>query len=170
MNGDDPYAAPTRPGGYAGADSHGDFGRITAPMLTSLRETRPWVRLVSIVGFVMAALVLVMGVFVTLAGGMGGLLGDAGMSGGVGIAVGLLYVVLGVLYVVPSLYLFRYARAIGRLLDGGRGPALEEALGHQRAFWRLVGILVLIVIGLYALILVGLLIAGLAGGLAALGG
>jgi hypothetical protein len=170
MTVDDPYASPVHSGGYPGADSSGDYGRITVAMLTSLRQTRPWVRLVAIVGFVMAGLLIVMGLFMALLGGVGGIFGDDAMSGGIGIGIGLLYGVIGLIYVVPSLHLFRYAKAIGRLLEGGRGPALEEALGHQRAFWRLVGILVLVFLVLYALGLAFVVIAGIAGGLAGLGG
>jgi hypothetical protein len=76
--------------------------------------------------------------------------------------IGLMYVVMTLLYFVPSLHLGHYASSIGRLVQSGTEDDLEEALGRQRAFWKFVGIMVIVMICLYALIFVGALLFGVA--------
>src|SRR5262249_26292289 len=63
--------------------------------------------------------------------------------------------VIGLLYIAPTVYLWRYARGIQRLLDGGGQGALEEALTNQKSFWKFTGVLALIMICLYAMVLLG---------------
>jgi hypothetical protein len=106
----------------------------------ALSGTKPWVRLISILGFISAGFMIVLG-------GLGALFGSAlgemppGMS-----AVFLIYPVMGVVYLVPSLYLFRYASRIGDYLRGGEEGQLQLALETQRSFWRFVGILCVVAI------------------------
>jgi hypothetical protein len=65
-----------------------------------------------------------------------------------GAGIGAAYLVFAVLYFFPALYLMRYAGAIKRI--GPANPtAMEEALARQASFWRLVGILTALLIGLY---------------------
>lgn len=101
----------------------------------ALAGTKPWVRLLSIVGFIAAGFMIVVGV---LGAVFGTTFGDMppGMS-----AVFLIYPLMGVLYLVPSLYLFRYASRIDDYIRGGEDVQLELALGAQRSFWRFMGIL-----------------------------
>jgi ABC-type sugar transport system permease subunit len=55
-------------------------------------------------------------------------------------------ILMGILYFFPSLFLFKFASSIGRLLDGGGATEMEEALSNQKSFWKFVGILVIIAI------------------------
>jgi hypothetical protein len=113
------------------------------------------VRFLSILGFVGAAFMFFAGLAMLLGGGAMLFGGQGDLAGG-GMMAGLaaLYMVLALVYILPSLYLFRYASAITRLTGGGGGDALVDALGHQRRFWRLAGILALVMMGVYAIVLV----------------
>ena len=80
---------------------------------------------------------------------MAGLLVLLGVaSGGLGLATRqpmaliflIAYPLFGLLYVFPSLYLFRYARSIRDFVSSGHEQHLENALVAQRSFWRFVGI------------------------------
>jgi hypothetical protein len=144
-------------GDYA-TDSVGGAGQGTGPSGGSalvcltpagqqyLGQTRPWLRFMSIVAFAMAGLMVIVGVVMLLVGVFGGLAsrnaGIAGpMNGLFGLLVGALYIGMAPLYVLPGLYLARYASAL-RLLEANASAAtFEDALKHQRAFWRFVGIL-----------------------------
>jgi hypothetical protein len=119
--------------------------RVTPSMIEALRATKPWVRLVSVAGFAVSAVSLLTGLAVT-AGVFQGHPADA-----TGIVTPAVYLLMAVVYFLPALLLFRYASAIRRLVRGELVPAMEEALQYQRAFWRLVGILVLTVAVLYAM-------------------
>jgi hypothetical protein len=130
-------------------------GAITANMVQSLRQTKPWVRLLSIVGFLATGFMLLAGLFMLVAGAMSqSLVGRASPFGAVGgVLLGVLYALLALLYLFPSLFLFRYASAIARMLNGETVGGMEAALEQQKSFWRFMGIMTLIVLCLYAVML-----------------
>ena len=115
------------------------------PVIESLRQTRPWVLFFSILGFLCSALMFVMFLFA---------LGEAARLASKpipfddvemvirGITVGL----LGVLYVYPSLYLWRFARSIRVLTETHQLADLEAALRVQKTFWKFCGIAVSLVL------------------------
>jgi hypothetical protein len=146
-----PDDAPAR---MSGDDGSSTLGSITPIMVAHLRATKPWARLVSMVGFVGSGLILLVGLILPFVGAfshnVGGAVG--------GIAMGIVYVLLGCLYFFPSLFLFRYASAIHRLLVTGDSESMELALSHQRSFWRFIGIATLVVLCLYAVALVVIVI------------
>jgi hypothetical protein len=99
-----------------------------------LDATRPWVRLVGIVLFVTAGILILAGLAVAVAG--------AGLGQLASVSLGLLYAVMSVLYIVPGLYLVRYAARIREFVSQGqRAVQLESALETQRAFWKFIGVM-----------------------------
>ena len=147
-----PYQAPA--GGFGGAIQATAAGTVTAKTVEMLRQTRPWVRFLAILGFIFAGLMLAIGV-------IGGIVGLA-TDGPTGLIV-LLYVPLALIYLLPSVYLNRYA---GRIRDFEANPRLEQldgALEAQKSFWRFVGILMVVVLVLYLLIAVGIIVATISG-------
>ena len=109
-----------------------------------LDATRPWVRLAGIMTFIVAGLMVLGGIAIGVAGlGMGQLASAA---------LGLLYLAMSALYFVPAVYLVRYAARIRDFVsEGQKVVQLESALDTQRAFWKFVG--VLMVIGLVMMLL-----------------
>ena len=122
---------------------------VTPLMVEHLRATKPWVRLISIVMFVATGLMFLAGLlmmFIPTPGGMRGF--------GFGPVVGIIYFLIGGLYLVPAYLLHQYASYIKDLVNGGGDTAMENALGSQKSFWRYSGIVTLVVIGIYVLIFV----------------
>ena len=122
------------------------FG-ITEPMYLSLRQTKPWVKFISILGFISIG-------FVVIAGAVNMFAFSKVSSGITPIPIafmGVFNMLFGVLYFFPSLFLYRFSSSIGRLLEGGGPGEMEEALSNQKSFWKFVGILTLIMFG-FALI------------------
>ena len=126
-------------------DVSGGSGLMSEMIVASLRKTRPWVLFIAILGFIGAAFMLLASIPVFLGGGMTGFEGaDAGlgMAGtGMMIGMGVIYLLMGVIYFMASLYLLRYASAIKRAVTGLNIGDLESALEAQASFWKLVGIL-----------------------------
>jgi hypothetical protein len=122
-----------------------------------LKETRPWVRFVSIVGFVFSALMI----FGGIAGGifLTAIVKPTEFQG----SVLFIYAAFGLLYLVPSIYLFQYASNIGAFLRIRSARSLDIALESQKSFWKFMGILFAIVLCLYALLIVGAIVFGIAG-------
>ena len=122
---------------------------ITENMLLSLRQTKSWVRFISILGFlsfiliVMSSLIL----FVPMIKELTNIVEKIGQLPAIFLVVFLIlmYVFFAISYYFPSYFLFKYASAIERLLDDGGVQEMEEALLNQKSFWRFVGIFILLV-------------------------
>ncbi len=107
-------------------------GRSKTGVQRILETTRPWVMLLSVLGFCMAGLLVLLGV----------------AAAGLGLATRqpatvmflVAYPLLGLLYLFPSMHLLRYAHSIRDYVSSGHEQHLENALTAQRAFWRFVGI------------------------------
>ena len=135
-------------------------GQVSAGTVQALKETRPWVRLIAIVGMVMTGIMLLamlaaasFGFFTAAKGG--------GSVGGLEIIVILAMAVpLGFLYFYPIVKLFKYSGAISRLHRSGSVKDLEDALGQQKSFWKFAGILTLIVLLLNLLVFIIALVGG----------
>jgi len=155
------YPAEQPSAGGAGSGGAG-VATLTPQARLYLDQTRPWVRFMSIVTFVCAGLMAVLAFVMLVLGVAGGLAGgDRGGFGPLGGAIGggllaLLYLSLACVYIAPGLFLSRYAGAIKRLQTTCSAAVLEDALKHQKSFWRFIGILTIIGI------IVGVIVTGLA--------
>ena len=152
-----PYAAPITDHQRPQSSGLPGDALVTPGILDSMKQTRPWVLFLGILGFIAAGLMVLGGLGMLIAGSA---MGKAEMGG-----LAALYIVLAVFYIFPSLYLYRYAGSIKLLLSGYGVHALEEALGHQKSFWKLVGILTAVMMVLY---FVGIMVAVAVGAAAAL--
>jgi len=134
-----------------------------------LDQTRPWVRLMSIMTFVGAGLMLLAALMMLLVAVFGGFAGAKSAElGGLGSVVGggllaLFYLALACVYIAPGLYLSRYAAAITRLKANSTAGGLEDALKHQKSFWRFAGIVTAISIALAVVVVGVILVAGVIG-------
>ena len=113
-----------------------------------LRQTKPWVRFISVMLFLGAAFIALAGLFV-----MGGGISEA-MPGGIGAFLGFIYIAMAFLYIVPAVFLWMYADRIGVFLRDRSPGRLASALAAQKSFWRFVGIAMLVILCLYGLMFV----------------
>ncbi len=124
-------------------------GAVSAEAVQALRQTRPWVLLISVTGLIFTCLGF-LGALVFVVAGLAGFSGSSGRVGGMETAMMLgmaaVYAVVLVLYLYPLIKLFKYARAISALSKTGASADLENALRQQKSFWKFVGILFLLVI------------------------
>jgi hypothetical protein len=135
----------------------GDAGAVPGPILELLKQTRPWVTFLAIVGLVGTGIMVLVGLLVAVAMAI---TPKAGMPP----ALGLVYVGLGAFYIVPSVLLLRFGTAIRRLLVGGPAggmEALTDVMRRQKSLWRFMGIFTLVMLGIYGLFLVGAFIYGM---------
>ncbi len=131
---------------------------VTVSMLEQLKATRPWVRFLSVLGFIGTGFLGLFGVIMAGAA----IFGASGEVGGWAAALGIVayLVVAAVAYLLPTLQLHRYAGAIGRVFSQGGAASIEEALRRQASFWRTAGILVIVGLGLGVLLVLGISVAG----------
>ncbi len=55
---------------------------------------------------------------------------------------------MAVFYFFPSLYLHKYANAIGQAIITQKSHDINTALVHQKSFWKFVGIIALVMLGI----------------------
>lgn len=155
---ENPYSAPIVTGNEVPQYSSAQAGQITQEMIEALRQTRPWVLFLAILGFVGCGVFFLVGIAVMSMSALPGIPQQDFPTG----ALGLIYWILIPFYLVPSLKLMNYARSIQKLMSGGGAPALQEALVQQKSFWKLVGIFTLVMMVLYALAIFGAIVVGMA--------
>jgi hypothetical protein len=130
---------------------------VSPSAIASLQGTRPWVRFLSMVGFATSGLMFAAG----LIGGAIGLL-----TGNIQAAVLLVvYPLVALIYLPPSIYLFKYAGRIGDFGTSGDAAQLELALDAQRAFWKFAGVLTLVSLVLTVVLLIGAVLLGVVAGI-----
>jgi hypothetical protein len=152
----DPYKAPQA--SLDGLPPANPSAAVPPSLIELLAQTRPWVRLISVLIFVGMGL----GVLGTLVMGAVGARSGMPGSGAVSAAMFIPMLFVMALYIPPALFLWQYAAKIRQLQNGGGMPSLEEALSRQKSFWKYIGILAAVMLGLYAFAIVG---AGMFGAL-----
>ena len=128
---------------------------VTDLMIEHLRATKPWVRFISVIAFVMTGLMVLFGIvmiFIPMPAAEGFRFGPV---------LGIVYILFAGIYLAPAFFLHQYASSIGDLLKGGGDVAMEAALGSQKSFWRFSGILTLVGICIYALVIVVAILFGM---------
>jgi len=130
-------------------------GMVDPRAVQALQGTKPWVRLCSVIGFISTGFILLAALIMLFGGAFMPTQKQAFPFAGFQFVLGLLYAAMGVLYLFPSIKLWKYGSAILRLMSTGSNADLIEALEQQRSFWKFVGILILVMIALYVLAIVG---------------
>lgn len=122
-----------------------------------LARTRPWVKLIAVLGFLYTCILVV--------AALGNWLLDREALAGKPMWPVLAFILMSLIYLPPAVLLWRYARCIGRLevaLDEGtRREALDDALRSQRGFWVYAGVALLLTGGVVAAVAVGGIVLGL---------
>lgn len=124
---------------------------LTGESLTYLKETSGWGTFLAIVGFCYVALLICLGLFAgSIFGAMAGEENPA-MGGAMSFIMGGVYVAIGVLYIFPSLYLYRFSQEVKNALSRNNTEALTKAMGNLKSLFKFLGILTAIGIGLMIL-------------------
>jgi len=132
---------------------------VTARAMDMLRQTKPWVRFISVLIWITAILMIAAGVFGLFAGMM--MVTRGGTAGRQALFM-FAYFPLAILYIMPAVYLSRYATKIDDVMRLRRGDVFEQALEAQKSFWKFCGIAAMIMLVFYiALIVVGIFVAGM---------
>lgn len=133
--------------------------KVTEQMINHMRSTKLWTKFLSIMGFIMAGFMVIMGVFIIFAGN----LFAKGANPNLTIFMGIFYVLCSIFYIIPSLYLFKFASALNRFLSDRKDAEMEAAISYQKSFWKFCGILCLIgmiiaIVGIVAAIAIPMLL------------
>ena len=154
----DPYSSPTP---YVQPPSFSTSAAISQGVLAQLAGTKGWVRFMSVLMFVGAGFMLLVGLIMLVAGGSIAANAKTGaLPAGVMTGLAIVYALLSLIYIYPALKLWKYASYIGSLLISGSMMDLESALNQQRAFWKFLGIMVIALFALYIVAIIAMLALG----------
>lgn len=81
---------------------------------------------------------------------------DNGMLGsGMKLGMIMLYVLIGLIYFFPILYLFRFSNWTKKALMNKSSLDLSVALKNLKSHYKFIGILTIVIISLYILVIIG---------------
>ena len=129
--------------------------KITEQAKSFILETAKWAKFLAIVGFVFIGLMVLGAFFMLIAGAS-----LPGM-GGAGAGVGILYLLMALLYFFPTYYLLIFANKIKIGLSQSIQNDVDAGFENLKSMFKFMGILMIVVLGIYALFIVFALIAAL---------
>ncbi len=134
------------------------FGLSIDPIIKShLMETARWGKFLSIVGFIVCALIVIAGIFVVSTFGTierkyttydGPSLGTS-----FGPSIIVMYIIIAILYFFPCLFLLRFSNKMKTALVADNQAELSVSFQNLKVLFRYVGILTIIVLAIYVLAL-----------------
>ena len=119
-----------------------------SPMVEELSRSKSWLLLIAFGVYFLAAATLVVGILDVVRYGTPPDYGSAPASSAV-----IVVVLTSFLYVVPAIFLHRFARSISKLETEPSEDHLVAVLAHNTRFWRLAAIMMLIPIAIVFLAL-----------------
>jgi hypothetical protein len=117
--------------------------------LTCLGEIRRWSYFLSVVGFVGIGLVILFGLF--LGSFMGNYLPESVIAPAAGL-LSMAYLIVGVIYIFPVLYLYRFSVNLKISLSESNQANLSIAFLNLRSLFRFMGVATIVVISLYLVV------------------
>jgi hypothetical protein len=117
-----------------------------------LRRTSPWARFMAILYFLSTAVMMVVGVGGTL---MAVVRREPQML------FVIVYPVIGLLYLVPAIFLWKFAQRARAFAEDLRSGLLEEALDAQRSYWKFMGIMAIVGVVCAVLVFFVAMVAGI---------
>lgn len=118
-----------------------------------------WGKFLAIMGFIGTGLIVLLGLFMML-GGLS--TGNLGLSIA-GPAMSLVYFLIAAIYFVPSYFLYKFSRKAMYALKQTDQDELVLSFKNLNSYFQFIGILMIIVISLYALIIIFAIIMGVIG-------
>ena len=140
-------------------------GTLTETMLFQLKGASPWLRFVGVLGFIGAGFAVLTGiVFLTMIPFFNrSFAGIDPFSGSMDLAIwvfiSLFCIIVGVLMVLPSLFMYRFGEKIRGYLRTGAEQELELAFKNNRFLWKSIGIICIVQLAFFPLTMIGSIIA-----------
>ncbi|MBP5663114.1 MAG: hypothetical protein J6X16_02440 [Bacteroidales bacterium] len=78
---------------------------------------------------------------------------------------GFLYLIMIILYVFPTLYLYRSSAAAQLAVEANDNEQVVEFLKNNKSFWKFCGILTIVMLCTYVVAIIGIIIAAIAMGM-----
>jgi len=123
--------------------------RATNHMLEFVRTTRPWIVLMSVLGFLIALSIIVGSMGLAVSGAM---YSNPETSPALPKYIGsALLLIMGLIVLYPMTRLWAAGSGLGQFLETSSTSALQAGLAQHRRFWKSLGIYTIVMMALGAL-------------------
>lgn len=122
--------------------------QITGADKENLIQTARWGKFLAVLGFVFTGFMILIGFSIA-----GGGLDMPGMYR----YLGIVYVLFALIYLFPSLYLFRFCTKIAHGIYAGDQQSCSEAFANLRKLFVFFGVATIIMLGIYFLVILAIL-------------
>jgi uncharacterized membrane protein (DUF485 family) len=126
---------------------------LTSASKSFLKETAKWARFLSIIGFVLIALMLILAAFSTTIFDMAAKM-QPGIPENLGLSMAITYVVLAIIYFFPVYYLLQFSNKMKKALSTKNDETLANAFEMLKSHYKFIGVFTVITLSLYVLLII----------------
>lgn len=128
-----------------------------------VKEIAKWAYFLSIIGFIGIGLLLIIAVFAgAFFSAMGSTMPGMGVYGGsFGAAMGAIYFLMAAFYFFPVYYLFKFSSNAKKAFRDNDSEALTSSFGYLKSHYKFIGILMIVLLAIYALFFLFAVLGGL---------
>jgi len=134
--------------------------RIDKAAKSFLAETAKWTTFLAILGYIGIGLMIIVALFMmTLGASMSSYNSMMPMGGGA--LFSIIYLVIAAFYFIPINFLYKFASNMKIALNTNNQGNLTKSFEYLKSHYKFIGILTIIIIGLYILAFFGIMVAGI---------
>ncbi|WP_299064631.1 DUF5362 family protein [uncultured Polaribacter sp.] len=126
---------------------------ITGTAKIFLKETAKWGKFLSVIGFILIGLMLILAAFSTTIFDMVGKM-QPGIPENMGLTMSITYLFLAFIYFFPVYYLLQFSNKMKKALATKNDEALAKSFEMLKSHYKFIGVFTIITISLYVLIIV----------------
>jgi len=126
---------------------------LTSTSKSFLKETAKWTNFLSILGFILITLMLVLATFSTTIFNMVAKM-QPGIPESLGLSLAITYLVLSIIYFFPVYYLLQFSRKMKKALITKNNETLASAFEKLKSHYKFIGVFTIITLSLYALLII----------------
>ena len=126
---------------------------LTSASKRFLRETAKWSFFLSIIGFILIGLMLLLAIFANTIFGMAAVM-QPGLPENFGMIMTITYLVLAIIYFFPVYYLLQFSNKMKKALSTKDDDTLANAFEMLKAHYKFIGVFTIITLSLYVLLIV----------------
>ncbi len=142
---------------------------ISNEVTTYLNEAGKWGKFLAIMGFVFMGLMVIAGFIMSIVFAFLPKESFGGMPFP-SFLIGIIYLVIGAIYLIPILYLYRFSTGIKTALTQKNQNQFVKAFYNLKSLYRFIGIFMIIILALYLLTFIIMIFAGLFAGISSFTG
>ena len=126
---------------------------LTSTSKSFLKETAKWTNFLSILGFILITLMLVLAAFSSTIFNMVAKM-QPGIPESLGLSLAITYLVLSIIYFFPVYYLLQFSRKMKKALITKNNETLASAFEKLKSHYKFIGVFTIITLSLYALLII----------------